>query len=137
MAKSRRKAGPKPTRDEQSPEKDLIEYIDDIDFFRKHRGEISKLYSGNIDVPGFLKQLSPQAVITLAKLAFTSRNEKVQLNAIQDWLDRAGFSKVEKHAFANIDPNTPKEQLISMLGGLGKKTKSIEIIEDDDKNTTE
>ena len=134
MAKSRRKAGPKPIHEGVAHEKKIVEYIDDLDFFRKHKSQISKLYEGKVDVPGFLKELSPQAVMALAKLAFTSTNEKVRLNAVQDWLDRAGFSKVEKHAFANLDPNTPKEQLISMLGGLGKKTKTIEIIEDDDTN---
>lgn len=111
-------------------ENHISELVDAKDFYFKKMELISKLQGGKIGVSEFLKELSPDMAIKQAEIALTSDNEKNRLAAITDWLDRAGFSKVEKHAIASIDPNVPKEQLIAMLSGLSKKTKAIEIDED-------
>jgi hypothetical protein len=101
--------------------------IDHKDFLLKYQDHIEKLMSGKIDVPQFLKIISPDMMVRLGQLALTAKNEKTKLTAMQDILDRAGYSKVEKHAIANIDPSIPQEQLIAMLEGIGKKTGTIDV----------
>lgn len=109
---------------------DLADVIDNKDYLLKYRDYIEKLMNGQMDIPQFMKSLAPGMVKSIGAIAFTSKNEKIRLQAMQDFLDRAGYSKVEKHAIATIDPSIPKEQLISMLEGIGKKTGTIEIEED-------
>lgn len=108
-------------------EDEWIELIDAKDFLFENRHAVEKLNKGHVDVPGFLKEIAPGVLLKLAQIAMHGSTEKARLTALQDLLDRAGYSKVEKHAIANIDPSIPQEQLISMLEGIGKKTGAIEI----------
>jgi hypothetical protein len=111
-------------------EEAIIDALDQKNFLLKHANWIEQLQDGRINVEGFLGALAPDVAIKLAELAFGGESDKVRLDAIKDFLDRAGFSKVNKHAVAAIDPNAPKEQLISLIEGLGKKNQDIEFVDD-------
>lgn len=108
----------------------LINAIDNRDFLLKHAKWIEKLQNGQIGVDQFLSQLAPEVALALAKEAFGADSAKIRVEAQKDLLDRAGFGKVQKHAIAAIDPNAPKEELIALIEGLNKKTKTIEIVDD-------
>lgn len=117
----------------------IVDAIDQKRFLEKHADWIVKLQEGKIDVSQFLSVLSPDIAIKLAEMAFGADSEKIRLEAQRDWLDRAGFVKVQKVAVANINPNEPKEQLVSLIEGLNKKQKDpvIEIVEDDTQDKEE
>lgn len=120
--------------DRNSAEDALIEAIDQRDFLTKHAEWVTKLQEGKLDVQSALQDLSPDMVIQLAFMAFSKDvSSKTRLTAIQDWLDRAGYSKVQKIAAAMVDPNAPKEQLISLIASLGKKNKVIEVTDEEDQ----
>lgn len=110
----------------------LIEAIDMRRTLIKHADWIEKVRTGQVDVPQFLNGLAPDVAVNLLDLALNGSSDKVRLAAIQDMLDRAGYSKVQKVAAAVVDANAPREQLIAMIAGLSSKTKEIEIVDDTD-----
>lgn len=123
----------------QSNEKEdaIIEAIDMRRTLTKHADWIEKLRAGHVDVPQFLNGMAPDVAVNLLDLALNGSSDKIKLAAIQDMLDRAGYSKVTKVAAAVVDPNAPREQLVAMIAGLSSKTKEIEIVDDDDQDQAE
>lgn len=111
----------------------LIEALDQKEVIIEHATWIEKLRSGKIDVGQFMQGLSPQMVMELLSIALHGQSEKSKLAAITDWLDRAGYGKVQKHALATVDVNQPKEALISMILGASKdlSKEGIEVVDDD------
>lgn len=124
------------TFDKNSVEDRMADLIDNKDYFLKYQEQLLKLTSGKMDVAQFIKGLAPDVAIQLTKLALASDNEKIRLEAARDLLDRSGYGKVDKVAVATVDPSVPKEQLIAMINGLGKKTKTVEIVDEDNEETT-
>jgi hypothetical protein len=121
-----------PAHNRNHKEDAIIGAIDMKKTLSKHADWVEKLRAGQIDVSQFLSALSPDVAIELVDIALAGESEKNRLAAMQDILDRAGHGKINKHAIASVDPNQPKEQLISLIMGLNKKSKAIEIEEDDD-----
>jgi len=117
---------------QDSKESYMLEALDDLGVLRKHADYIDKLRRGMINPQQYLEGVSPEAAIQMTSMALNPEtSEKVRLAALQDILDRAGYSKVQKHAIASVDANQPKEQLLSMLEGLNRKSKIIEIEDDE------
>lgn len=114
----------------------IAEAIDMKKTLITHADWITRLREGKIDTSQFIASMSPEVAVKLVDVAFNGESEKNRLAAMQDILDRAGHGKVNKHAIANVDPSQPKEQLLSLIMGLNKKSKAIEI-EDDDEDQEE
>lgn len=106
----------------------IIDAIDQKRFLEKHAEFVSKLQDEKTDTAGFIRALSPLLAMKMAHLALGAGvSEKTQLKALQDLLDRAGHVKVQAIAAAVLDPNTPTEQLLSMITGLAKKNRVVNI----------
>lgn len=122
-----------PRDDNPSNEKEdaIIDAIDQRDVIMKHASWISKLREGKIDVNQFFGSVAPDVAVELLNLAVNG-SEKARLAAVTDLLDRAGFSKVQKHALATVDASQSKEALLSLLLGSSKELKEegIEVIDD-------
>lgn len=112
----------------------LVESYDLKETMKIAQKWIKDMDEGRLDPQSFLQNVSPLAAVKLLALARSGNSEKVQLAAVQDLLDRAGYSKVQKVAMASVDPNAPKEQLISIIEGLNKKNRVIEIEDDDEED---
>lgn len=98
---------------------------------------MSKLERGQTDIQGALGELAPDALMKLVELLKTGQ-EKSQLEAAKEIMDRSGHTKINKVAIAgSLDPNSSKEELISTIMGLGKKTGAIEVVEDDKTEPSE
>lgn len=92
---------------------------------------LERLQRGAVDVNTFMNKVSPDLVIELLNIATGSTDKKVKLDAIKDFLDRAGYAKVNKVAIAgSIDSNASKEELVNTILGLAPKA-NIEIVDDD------
>jgi hypothetical protein len=116
----------------------IVEAIDNRAVLLKHADWLEKLRTGKADVRSFLNGVSPEVVIRLLYHCYQGA-EKNRLAAIQDLLDRAGFSKLNKHAVVgSVDPEASKEALIAMLMGADKDLKEhgIDIINDEDEDKT-
>lgn len=139
-AKSRRKIGLNQIKasgdSHRSPktnykEDSIIDAIDMRNVLMKYSDYVDKLKTGKIDVQSFLGSVAPHVAIEMLKLALEGESEKVRLTAGQDLMDRAGYTKVQKFVGAVVDPRASEAQLISMIEGINRKTKTIEIEEDD------
>lgn len=117
-----------------SKEDRMLEAFDTKRSLEKLIDWVDKLDSGKADVTNFFGGLAPEAAIELAQLMFSKNTgEKVRLEAIKSWLDRAGYGAVSKHAIAQVDADAPKEAIINLImGKKGKLGEEIEIVEDDD-----
>lgn len=108
----------------------LLEAIDQRRNIEKLIKMVESLESGKQDVIGALSDLSPSMLIQLAGMATNPKeSSKVRLEAIKDWLDRAGFGKVNKHAIAPVDASTPREAVLALIAGKSKGA-DIEIVDD-------
>lgn len=116
-------------------EQSMIEAYDNQEALTKFATAIEMLEKTK-DVGAFLGAVSPKMAIELVCLASNGDNKKVQLSAIQDILDRAGYGKVNKHAVARVSVTESKDALISLLLGANNalKAEGIEIVEDDNDN---
>jgi hypothetical protein len=109
----------------------MVKLLDHKSILFKHAKWLEKLEKGRIDVGGFMGKVSPTLVVELLKIATGGDSEKVRLEAIKDFLDRAGYSKVNKVAIAgSIDSSATKEELINTILGLSGKA-DIEIVDDE------
>lgn len=113
-------------------EDSLIEAIDmrkDIEMVARI---FEKLDNGNVDLSGLFQGVSGPIAKKLIYIAIAGESEKNKLDAQKHLLALAGHSPVAKHAVATIDPNAPREQLISML--LGTKDalakEGVELVDD-------
>lgn len=115
-----------------SREDSLIEAIDmrkDIEIVARI---FEKLDKGNVDLGGLFQGVSGPIAKKLIYIAIAGESEKNQLDAQKHLLALAGHSPIAKHAVATVDPNAPREALISML--LGTKDvlskEGVEIVDD-------
>lgn len=117
-----------------SKEDSMLDSIDTIRMMQKHQAAIEKLSSREWTVEQFFNGVGPDIALELLKAAYLADSSKVRLDAIKDFLDRAGYTKVQKVAVANLDPNAPKEQLRAIAEGLIKKNANdVELVDDDDE----
>ena len=96
---------------------------------------VKKMNQGKIDVHGFLQAVSADALLELACLAFTKKaNDKTRLTAVLELLDRAGYTKIQKHAIVgSLDPKASSDELISAIMGMKASGQGMNIeIEDDE-----
>ena len=104
--------------------------IDNKKILVKYAEWFEALREGKTDVAGFLEKVSPDILVEMMTLAITGA-DKIKLEACRDILDRAGYSKINKVAVAGtLDAKASKEELLSTILGLGKKTGTIEVIDD-------
>lgn len=115
----------------------LAEALDNVDAVREwvsHVKELKRRLRGRkIDVTSFFQECGSFAGNELLRMAITSKDAKIRLDALKELLDRGGNSKVTKVAIAttNIDRGAAKEELISTIRGLASKVKDLEIIDTD------
>lgn len=96
----------------------LLKLIDQKDTIYRYKELLQKISKGTLDTPGFIKAVAMDAALTAAHIMHTSTDEKVQLQAAQDILDRAGVGKTSKlHVGGQIhvDHDTAKNELISLI----------------------
>jgi hypothetical protein len=114
-----------------SKEDRMLELIDNRRALEKLVDWVDKLQNNKTDVNNFFGGLAPEAAIELAGIMFSTKvGDKVKLEAIKDFLDRAGYSKVQKHAVASVDTESSKEAILSLIAGKSGKIPDIEIIDD-------
>jgi len=120
--------------DRDLAERRIISAIDNHRNLKKLTDWIYRLQTGKTQVNTFFEGMAPEAAMELSALMFDSAvPHKVRLDAIRDFLDRAGYSKVNKHAVAAVDPSQSKQAMISLLLGSTKALKAEGIeIEDDE-----
>jgi hypothetical protein len=99
-------------------------------------GILEKLDSGKLDVHGLFEGVSNQAAINLLSIAIGGDNERNRLDATKHLLALAGHNPAQKHQIERVDPNTPKEALLSMIAGSKKDLdrSGIEIVDDRDSD---
>lgn len=108
--------------------------IDQKNVISKHIDLLERLASTK-DVHDFLQGASPEMIAEIFILAKDPETPgKVKLEAARDILDRAGYTKVTKHAIARFDATTSKETIISSILGNAKilENAGIEIVDDDE-----
>ena len=113
----------------------MLELIDQKRNLEKIVKMVETLENGKQDVMGALQDMSPQMLIELASMAFNQKeSSKVRLEAVKDWLDRAGFGKVNKHAIAPVDASTPRDAILALITGKSKGA-DVEIVDDDTEDS--
>jgi len=104
----------------------------------KYQELFDKLSRNRIDINGALQKLSADALLKIMDVMIQGTNDKVQLEAAKELLDRAGYSKVNKVAVAGtLDANASKDELMATILGLSKSTGELEIVDDEEQDTTE
>lgn len=116
-----------------SKEDSLIEAIDLRRDIAKLVPFLEKLDKGALDVRGFVDGISPQLLKQMLLVAFNGESEKNRLDSLKHLLGIAGHSPTQKHEIGRLDPETPKQALISMLRGAKRdlQDEGIEVVEDD------
>lgn len=111
----------------------LIASMDKRDAMLKVSASIKSLQDHKLDFAGVLKNLTPEFTLEIINIALTEESAKVRLDALKSLLEMAGHGAVKKTAnvHALVDASQPKEQLISLIQGLSKKTKALEIDDED------
>lgn len=115
----------------------MASVIDHKDFLYESRRHVERLAKTG-DVHAFLQDMAPSFALELAMIAKTSGSEKIKLEAIRDLMDRAGYTKVTKHAVARFDASESKDAIISSIRGAEKELSKlgIEIVDEDHEETT-
>lgn len=110
----------------------IIEALDQRMHIEKLVDLAEKLDKRQLDPSQALTQMSPMMVIELLKLALAGQSENTRFNAVLEWLDRAGYTKVQKHAIATVDASQPKEALLSLIMGAKKELEKqgIQVVDD-------
>lgn len=126
------------TRNNSNGKEDrLVRALDMKRTIEKFNDLVEKSQNGQIDVGGFFAGVAPDAAMELAHIALSpDSNEKTRLAAITELLDRAGYSKVSKHAIiGQIDSTSSKRELLASIMGAvdGNKDLDIEIVDDDEE----
>lgn len=101
----------------------MLDAVDQLDTIKRYEALCQKIGEGTLDVPGFIKSISHDAAMKIATLMLTAEQEKVQLEAAKDILDRAGYNKTNKFAVASvtIDHQTSKAELINLIMSSAKR----------------
>jgi enamine deaminase RidA (YjgF/YER057c/UK114 family) len=117
-------------------EDQIVAAIDHKNTILKIAAQLKRLEKTK-DVQGFMQDIAPDMAARMAALALDpNESSKVQLEALKDMMDRAGYGKVIKHAVARVNASDSKEAIISHIMGAKKDLKSagIEIVEEDEDN---
>jgi len=102
----------------------LLGAIEKSDAIKRYDAFLQRFEKGTLDVPAFMREASKHAAVKVLHLMETAEEEKVQLAAAQDILDRAGFNKTTKHLHASIfqvDHEASKMELVNMILSSAKK----------------
>ena len=118
-------------QDQSRFDKHVVDAIDKREQIVGYAKWIKRLREGKADVAAFLQGVSADAALELLNIMQSSEKDNVRLAAATELLDRAGLSKLNRHAIAGtLDPATKKEELISMILGLSKGTDEVKIVDD-------
>lgn len=142
MAMMRKKSKKKDTASEldktiNNSETRIAMAVDFHEDLNKHNKLLQKL-ADTKDVTGFLQDAAPLVASEMLLMALKSESEKIKLEASKDFLDRAGYKPVTKHAVARFDASSSKEEILSTIMGSKKDLNKvgIEIIDDEDNEET-
>jgi hypothetical protein len=105
-------------RQASGQESKLLNLIEQADTIKRYHGTLEKIAKGSLEVPGFIKEVSMNAALTVAHIMHTSTDEKVQLAAATDLLDRAGYNKstkVQVGGTITVDHDASKMELINLI----------------------
>ncbi len=126
--------------DAKHQEEKMIEAIDDLRAMKRLAPTVMKLLKKKIPLDQAIKETSSETFLMLMKMAFTEGNPKVKSNVLMHMLSLAGYSATQKHQIERIDPDSPREALLSMIAGakddLSKE--GIEVVDNrnlDDSNS--
>lgn len=113
-----RRDGGSRKRQATGSENRLIRLIEQADTIKRYEVLMRKISKGTLDVPAFLKEVSMDAALQVVHLMHSSNDEKVQLAAATDLLDRAGHGKTTKHqhgGVVTVDHQASKMELINLI----------------------
>lgn len=105
-------------RQQAVQEDKLLNLIDQAATIRRYEALLRKVGKGTLDVPAFIKEVALDAALKVAHIMHTSNDEKVQLSAATDLLDRAGHGKTTKHQFqggVTITHDASRMELVNMI----------------------
>lgn len=103
--------------DTKAQEEKMIEAIDDLRAMKRLAPTVLKLLSGKIPLERAIKESSNETFLMLMKMAFTEGNPKVKSNILMHMLALAGYSATQKHQIERVDPDTPRDALLSIIAG--------------------
>jgi hypothetical protein len=103
---------PRPDAAEQR----MVRMISRVRQFKEYETYFEKLRKGTLDVPGFMQEMTHEALMVLME-TMRSEDERLAYDAARDVLDRAGHSKTQKIAVGHVhvDHNTSKRELINLI----------------------
>jgi len=116
----------------EDPLAEAIDNIEAVNQWVAHVKELKKrLRNRKIDVTAFFQECGAFAGNELLRMAITSKDAKIRLEALKELLDRGGNSKVNKVAIASthVDRGAAKEELMATIRGLASKVKDVEIVD--------
>lgn len=113
-------------------EDSMADYLDNKRAYEKMAPFIEELMDGRMGVKDFITKMNPAAAVNLAKMALGSESEKIMLDAIKHMLGIDGHVPTQKHEIGRLDPETPKNAILSQISGMTKELAEagIEIIDD-------
>lgn len=95
----------------------LIRMLDTKRTLEKYDKLFTRMAEGSADAPAVFKEMANDAILVVGDLMLHSTNEKIQLEAAKDVLDRAGYNKTNKLAIAHatISHETSRAELINII----------------------
>ncbi len=113
-------------------EDSMIEMIDDKAMLKRLAPILHKLDQGKMDVTTAIQKASKLAFMKGLKMMMLSSSDKVVADLAKHFLALAGHTPTQKLELGRIDPDTPREALMSMISGSTKdlKDEGIEVIDD-------
>jgi hypothetical protein len=124
--------GDKSPGDFNAYENNLVNSLDCWRDIQKMTKLLTQMDKGEIDLQSFFQGFSTEAAKTLILTAISGENEKNQLEAAKHLLALSGHAPSQKLQVERIDPDTPKQALISMLMGSRDALADEGIIIEDD-----
>lgn len=115
----------------------LVEAMDNKGKLLKLADIFEKLSQNKIDIVTAFGSVSPAMFLEMTQIAVSGESEKNRLDAAKHLLALAGHTPTQRHEIGRLDPNTPKEALISLIAGAKKDLGDvgIEIVDDDEDQT--
>lgn len=110
----------------------MIDMIDDKAMLKRLAPIIHKLDEGKMDVTTAIQKASKLAFMKGLRMMMMSSSDKVVADLAKHFLALAGHTPTQKIELGRIDPETPREALVSMISGASKdlKEEGIEVIDD-------
>lgn len=113
-------------------EYEMVKMLDLQKEYHKILPILKRLDSGHLDVSGLFGEVSNSAALQLLNIALNGESEKNRLDAVKHLLALGGHSPAQKHEISRVDPNTPKEAILSLIAGMkgDLEREGLEVVDD-------